>query len=86
MSETPIADSVLGAITEVFQAREEKGLPTAFVSVIALLQEDGTHALSILSPTSQPTHVSMGMIAYAEEWFRDDVRFQINALVEGEDG
>ena len=80
MSQTPLGDEVMGAIADVFLKQENSPIPTAYIALVSIINEDGSTAMTVLRPESQPTHVSLGFVTFADEWFRDDVRFQINQL------
>ena len=79
---TPLADSVMGALADALQEQDNKPVPTAFIMVASILLDDGSQSLCVLAPEGQGTHASLGLVTYADEWFRDDVRYQIAQLTE----
>lgn len=86
MSESPIASAVQDALSEVLQKGDSPAFLTGFLTLAAAVDDEGQSCLYVLRPPDQPTHVSLGMVTYLDEWFRDDVRFQINVLARaGED-
>lgn len=85
MSETPITDAVLNSLSDSLQTQPGKPMPTAFLCVVSTVNEDGEAGIFVLRPEQQSTITSLGFVHYLDEWFRDDVRYQITELCGHED-
>lgn len=80
MSEYPISEVITSALAEALG--KSGSMLTGFVAVAESINADGEHQLVVTHTPSQSTHLNLGLLAYATEWYRDDVRFQINQLCE----
>jgi hypothetical protein len=50
------------------------GLATGFLLVVPTMDSDGTQSLRVCTPDTQPYHTSLGLVGFAEEFIRDDIR------------
>lgn len=74
--ETPVYKAVLDSLSETLAPAG--GMPTgSFVLVAEVLDRDGVHAMYVAAPESQATHSSLGLVAYAEEFYSAEARIQI---------
>lgn len=83
MSEAPIANAITSALAEALM--ESGSMLTGFCLVGSAISADGSVSLVVANTPDQPTHLSLGFLSYAQEWYRDDVRYQIAALSEDEE-
>lgn len=56
---------------------------TGFVLAVEGFESDGAQGATVIHPESQPTYRTLGLLGWADEWVRDDVR---RAFAEWEPG
>lgn len=72
MDENPtLSEAVFNAVSEWLGS---DALATGFLLVVPTVDADGSNSLRLSAPDTQPFHVSLGLIGYAEEYIRDDIR------------
>lgn len=72
MDENPtLSEAVFSAIAEWLG---DSGMPTGFIAVVPTMDSDGSSSLRVLQPDNQPYHTSLGLIEFAGEYVRDDIR------------
>lgn len=82
MEENPtLSEAVFNAISDWLGA---DALATGFLLVVPTVDADGGNSLRVVTPDTQPFHISLGLVAFAEEFIRDDVRTAFMADFEGE--
>jgi hypothetical protein len=81
---SPLNQAVMDSVTREL-AESGGGYVTGYIMVASVVNLDGTSGLYVLAAPDQLTITSLGMTAYAEEWFRDDARIQINSLMDGDE-
>ena len=72
MDENPtLSAAVFNAISEWLG---NDSLLTGFMLVTSELGSEGVQNIRVCSPDTQPYHTSLGLIGFAEEYVRDDIR------------
>lgn len=86
MDENPtLSEAVFDAISDHF-AREGNGdMVTGFLVVATGLHESGTGFTRIVMPAGQTTPLALGLVAFADESIRDDLRSEFLAQWTPED-
>ena len=85
MEDSSLSDAVMNAITSYFAATGG-GMVNSFVAVAEVMRADGTVSMTFCCPESQPLFRNLGLLAYGEEWTRDDVRNSFLAASLEDDG
>lgn len=62
------------------------GIPSAFVYCVSRIDENGSPVLTIGDSEGQQTWQSLGLVAYMQEWFKDDATQQIAAAYQLDEG
>lgn len=52
------------------------GFPAAMVCAVDWIDDEGVATLTVAEFDNQPTHRSLGLTAYLDQWFRDDAQRQ----------
>jgi hypothetical protein len=63
----------------------DDGLATGFFLVVPTMDSDGGSSVRVVAPDQQPYHVSLGLLGFAEEYVRDDIRTAFLADFGGDD-
>lgn len=72
MDENPtLSEAVFSAISNWLG---EDGLATGFLLVFPTVDADGSFTTVVCKPDDQPPPTSLGLIGFAEEFIRDDIR------------
>lgn len=80
MNEQPsLAEVVDRAIADYFANSEMPGIVTAFALVIERVRGDGNPGLTTVTPWDQTPARTLGLLGWAEEETRDEIRYIINA-------
>jgi hypothetical protein len=84
MPESPVYKAVMDSLSETL-ARHGGGMPTGnYVLVAEILDSGGEHAMYVAGPESQPTHRSLGLLAYGHEFYGSEARIQILSCLDEE--
>ena len=73
MEDSSLSDIVMDSISSYFAAKGG-GMVSSFVVVAEVMRADGTVSMTFCCPESQPLFRNLGLLAYGDEWARDDVR------------
>lgn len=86
MSSQDLRDAILNGLAD--RLTEAGAMATGhFVLVAEVLDADGTHATFVATPPEQPTHASMGLLAYAQQFHQTEAHLQVlGAMGELDDG
>lgn len=77
--ETPtLSDAVFATISDWFTAAGRPGIVTSFVLVTERLREDGHAGLTVVTPHDQTPARTLGLVGWADEEVRDEIRYIIN--------
>lgn len=80
MSEQPsLADVVDAALGEYFAKSDMPGIVTAFTLVIERVRADGNTGITVVSPDQQSPSRTLGLVGWADEHTRDEIRYTLNA-------
>ena len=60
-----------------FAATNGGSMATSFVCIVERYDVDGNCILTMVAPDEQPTHRSLGLVSYANEWYRDDAHSEM---------
>lgn len=72
MEENPtLSEAVFNAISNWLG---NDAMLTGFILITSELGSDGGQQLRCVTPETQPFHNSLGLVGYAEEFIRDDIR------------
>lgn len=72
MDENPtLSEAVISAISNWLG---NASLATGFLLVIPTVDADGTFSTFVVKPDDQPPPTSLGLIGFADEFIRDDIR------------
>lgn len=72
MDENPtLGETVFNAIADWLG---NESMLTGFLLVTSELGSDGGQNIRVIQPDTQPYHTSLGMVGFAEEYVRDDIR------------
>lgn len=72
MDENPtLSEAVFSAISNWLG---DDALATGFFLMVPTMDADGGQSVRVCAPDTQPFHISLGLIAFAEEYVRDDIR------------
>ena len=84
MEENPtLSEAVFDSISEWLGT---DALATGFLLVVPTMDADGGSSIRVCVPDTQPYHSSLGLVGFAEEYIRDDIRTQFMAsYVDGDD-
>lgn len=83
MDENPtLSEAVFSSISDWLG---DSGLATGFLLVVPTVDADGGNSLRVCTPDTQPFHTSLGLVAFAEEYIRDDIRTAFMAGFEGDE-
>lgn len=85
MEPNDLRDAILNGLADRLQS--SGAMATGhFVLVAEVLDGDGTHATFVATPPTQPTHATMGLLAYAGEWYKTEAHVQmLGAMEDAED-
>lgn len=83
MDENPtLSEAVFNAISDWLG---DSAMATGFLLVVPTVDADGGNSLRTVTPDTQPYHVSLGLVGFAEEYIRDDIRTAFMAGFEGDE-
>lgn len=72
MDENPtLGEAVFNAISDWLGS---DAMLTGYILITSELGSDGAQNLRVSFPDTQPFHNSLGLVGYAEEYIRDDIR------------
>lgn len=71
-----LAEAIESVVSDFLSDSEVPTILTGFALVLETVQatEDAMTVLSLCAPDDQPANRTLGLIAYGEEWVRDDIR------------
>lgn len=69
-----MTDRIYDAISKDLADFEVAGIPTSFLLVGTFVAEDGVSRTFVVTAEGQDSSRSLGLVGYAEEWIRDDIR------------
>ena len=72
MADAKTLAEVIDAAIHSWLADNGGGFPIAYVMSLDYVNSEGKSMLFIGDMDDQPTHRSLGLVAYADAWFRDD--------------
>lgn len=83
MDENPtLGEAVFDSISEWLGT---DALATGFLLVVPTIESDGPVCIRVVTPETQPYHVSLGLVEFAGEYIRDDIRTAFLANFETDD-
>lgn len=81
-----LSDAVLTAISDWFTKAGSPGIVTGFALAMERVREDGNPGITVVTPDDQSPARTLGLVGWAEEHTRDEIRYVLNAdLFVGED-
>jgi hypothetical protein len=72
----PLNDAIHETLSNHLAA-DGGGMVTDFVLVARAFDQNAENGMYVVCPDTTPASTGLGLLAYAEEWFRWDVRTQI---------
>lgn len=76
MSNPDLRDAILNGLAD--RLTPSGAMATGnFILVAEVIDGDGTHATFVATQPTQPTHTTMGLLAYAQEWYRTEANLQM---------
>lgn len=74
MDEISLADVIADAVSDYLAGRDRPAMLNGFVFACSTVDTDGGANLQFSYPETQPYHQSLGLVGFAEEYVRDDIR------------
>lgn len=74
MSESPTLRECIESAVGEWMAVHGGGMASGYVMAVSYVDGGGKNRTSVVAPTDQPTHYSMGLARYLGMWYDDDAQ------------
>lgn len=78
--EISLASAISSAVSEYFGSAEDSSMVTGFIIAVSTIDTDGQQGIGVAYPETQGFHQSLGLLGFAEEYIRDDIRMTFEEM------